>query len=69
LPSVSEVYSVTGPHDLIAIVRVRHHDELAEVIPGRISKVPGVESTETHVAFRAYSQHDLAAAFAIGLDA
>jgi DNA-binding Lrp family transcriptional regulator len=69
LPGVSEVYSVTGPHDLIAIVRVRQHDELAEVIPGRISKVVGVESTETHVAFRAYSQHDLEAAFAIGLDA
>lgn len=69
IEGVSEVYSVTGAHDLIAIVRVAHHDELAEVIPGRISKVPGVESTETHIAFRAYSRHDLEAAFAIGLDA
>ncbi|MEE1942484.1 Lrp/AsnC ligand binding domain-containing protein [Streptomyces sp. TRM 70361] len=68
LDGVSEVYSVTGAHDLIAIVRVARHDDLAEVIPGRISKVPGVESTETHIAFRAYSQHDLEAAFAIGLD-
>jgi DNA-binding Lrp family transcriptional regulator len=69
LEGVSEVYSVTGAHDLIAIVRVPRHDDLAEVIPGRISKVPGVESTETHIAFRTYSQHDLEAAFAIGLDA
>jgi hypothetical protein len=38
------------------------------VIPGRISKIPGVLGTDTHVAFRAYSQHDLEAAFAIGLD-
>ncbi len=68
LEEVSEVYSVTGPHDLIAMVRVRDHDDLAGVIPGRISKVPGVESTETHVAFRTYSRHDLEAAFAIGLD-
>ncbi|GAB3114148.1 Lrp/AsnC ligand binding domain-containing protein [Streptomyces calidiresistens] len=68
LEGVSEVYSVTGAHDLIAMVRVPHHDELAEVIPGRISKVPGVVSTETHIAFRAYSRHDLEAAFAIGLD-
>ncbi|GAA2042893.1 MULTISPECIES: Lrp/AsnC ligand binding domain-containing protein [Streptomyces] len=68
LEGVSEVYSVTGAHDLIAIVRVPRHDDLADVIPGRISKVPGVESTETHIAFRAYSQHDLEAAFAIGLD-
>ncbi|MGW7293926.1 Lrp/AsnC family transcriptional regulator [Streptomyces xiamenensis] len=69
LEGVSEVYSVTGAHDLIAMVRVPRHDDLADVIPGRISKVPGVESTETHIAFRAYSQHDLEAAFAIGLDA
>jgi DNA-binding Lrp family transcriptional regulator len=69
LEGVSEVYSVTGPHDLIAMVRVPRHDDLAAVIPGRISKVPGVESTETHIAFRTYSQHDLEAAFAIGLDA
>ncbi|SFC72157.1 Lrp/AsnC family transcriptional regulator [Streptomyces aidingensis] len=69
LEGVSEVYSVTGAHDLIAIVRVPEHDDLAAVIPGRISKVPGVAATETHTAFRAYSQHDLQAAFAIGLDA
>ncbi|MEU2793462.1 MULTISPECIES: Lrp/AsnC ligand binding domain-containing protein [unclassified Streptomyces] len=69
LEGVSEVYSVTGAHDLIAMVRVAEHDDLADVIPGRISKVPGVSSTETHIAFRTYSQHDLEAAFAIGLDA
>ncbi|KOG89930.1 Lrp/AsnC family transcriptional regulator [Streptomyces varsoviensis] len=69
LEGVSEVYSVTGAHDLIAMVRVADHDDLADVIPGRISKVPGVASTETHIAFRTYSQHDLEAAFAIGLDA
>ncbi|CAM5316434.1 MULTISPECIES: Lrp/AsnC family transcriptional regulator [Streptomyces] len=69
LEGVSEVYSVTGAHDLIAMVRVAQHDELADVIPGRISKIPGVASTETHIAFRTYSQHDLEAAFAIGLDA
>ncbi|WP_419994241.1 Lrp/AsnC family transcriptional regulator [Streptomyces boninensis] len=68
LESVSEVYSVTGAHDLIALVRVAQHDDLADVIPGSISKIPGVESTETHIAFRTYSQHDLEAAFAIGLD-
>ncbi|RKN06147.1 Lrp/AsnC family transcriptional regulator [Streptomyces radicis] len=68
LEGVSEVYSVTGPHDLIALVRVHRHEELAEVIPARISKIPGVTSTETHIAFRTYSQHDLEAAFAIGLE-
>lgn len=69
LPSVSEVYSVTGEFDLIAMVRVRGHDELADAIADRLNKVPGVLSTETHVAFRAYSRHDLEAAFALGLEA
>ncbi len=68
LESVTEVFSVTGTYDLIAMVRVKQHEDLAEVIPGRISKIPGVEGTDTHVAFRTYSQHDMEAAFAIGLD-
>ncbi|MDF3297155.1 Lrp/AsnC family transcriptional regulator [Streptomyces tropicalis] len=68
LESVSEVFSVTGTYDLIAMVRVSQHEDLAEVIPGRISRIPGVEGTDTHVAFRTYSQHDLEAAFSIGLD-
>lgn len=66
MPQVSEVYSVTGEFDLVAMVRVRTHDELADVIPGGLNKVPGVTHTETHVAFRTYSRHDLDAAFALG---
>ncbi|HEV3171359.1 MAG TPA: Lrp/AsnC ligand binding domain-containing protein [Actinocrinis sp.] len=65
---VSEAYSVTGEWNLIAIVRVHAHDELAEVIPGRLNKIPGIVRTETHIAFRAYSRHDLEAAFALGLE-
>ncbi|MGW1667657.1 Lrp/AsnC family transcriptional regulator [Streptomyces sp. NPDC002324] len=68
IDSVTEVFSVTGTYDLVAMVRVKEHEALADVIPGRISKIPGVLGTDTHVAFRAYSQHDLEAAFAIGLD-
>jgi DNA-binding Lrp family transcriptional regulator len=69
LPGVSEVYSVAGNVDLIAIVRVSHFDDIAEVIAGRISKTRGVINTESHIAFRAYSKHDLEDAFAIGLPA
>ncbi len=68
LPGVSEVYSVTGDVDLVAMVRVKAHEELADVIAGTINKVPGVLSTDTHIAFRAYSRHDLDAAFSLGLD-
>ncbi len=66
LDGVSEVYSVAGDVDLVAIVRVREFDQVADVIAGRLDKVPGVLDTETHIAFRAYSRHDLEAAFAIG---
>jgi DNA-binding Lrp family transcriptional regulator len=66
LSGVSEVYSVTGTIDLIALVRVRTIDEVAITVADQVNKVPGVESTETHIAFRAYSTHDLEAAFAIG---
>lgn len=68
IPGVSEVYSVTGTVDLIAMVRVQRHEELAEVIPGRVNKVPGVLSSDTHIAFHAYSQHDLEATFSLGLE-
>ena len=67
IPAVSEVYSITGDYDLVAIVRVRAHDELADVIPGGLNKVPGVSATQTHIAFRTYSRHDLEAAFSIGV--
>jgi DNA-binding Lrp family transcriptional regulator len=68
LEGVSEVYSVTGDVDLIAVVRVREHEQLAEVIADRISKVPGVVATDTHIAFRAYSRHDLESAFSLGFE-
>ncbi len=67
LPGVAEVYSVAGGvADIVAIVRVRHHDDLVEVVTGRIDPLPGIESTTTLVAFQAYSRHDLEAMFDIG---
>ena len=68
IEGVSEVYSVTGQIDLIAMVRVRHHEDVAAVVADQVNKVPGVTATETHIAFRTYSSHDLEAAFSLGLD-
>ena len=68
LDGVSEVYSVTGQIDLIALVRVRSHDDVADVVADRVNKVAGVLDTETHIAFRSYSRHDLEAAFSVGLE-
>lgn len=64
VPGVSEVYSVTGNVDFIAMVRAREHEELADIVTRRIAQVPGVVRTQTHVAFKAFSKHDLETLFA-----
>ena len=68
LDGVSEVYSVTGQIDLIALVRVRAHEDVASVVAGSLNKVDGVTGTETHIAFQTFSQVDLESAFSLGLD-
>jgi DNA-binding Lrp family transcriptional regulator len=65
---VNEVYSVAGPFDLIAVVRVREHDELSDLVTDVIGGRSGIESTETMVAFRAFSRRDLDAVWDIGVD-
>ena len=67
IDGISEVYSVTGRIDLIANVRVASFDDVAPVVADALAKVPGVRQTETHLAFRAYSRHDLDATFSIGI--
>jgi DNA-binding Lrp family transcriptional regulator len=68
LDGVSEVYSVAGEFDLVAVVRVKEHDDLARVIPGGIAKIDGVERTETLIAFQVFSKHDLERLFSLGFD-
>ena len=66
LPGITEAYSVAGPYDLVVIARVRHHEELEKLVAAHIQKIPGIESTNTLIAFRAYSQRDLEALWDIG---
>ncbi len=65
---VAEVYTVTGEWDFIAIVRVREHDDLAQVVTQRLTKLDGIERTQTMVAFQQFSAHDLEAMFGLGLE-
>src|SRR5215467_3419835 len=65
---VSEVYSVAGRYDLAAIVRATDNDQLAKVVTERIRAVPGIVSSETLIAFRVYSRHDLERMFSIGME-
>lgn len=68
LPGVTEVYSVTGEWELVAMVRARQHEQIAEVVTGAIAQTDGVTATHTMVAFRAYSEEDLERLWSIGLE-
>lgn len=63
IDGVTEVYSVSGEYDLIAIVRVAEYERIAQVVTEEIAKVPGIERTNTLTAFRVYSKQDLGAAW------
>ncbi|AKH20029.1 Lrp/AsnC family transcriptional regulator [Sedimenticola thiotaurini] len=65
MEEVSEVYSVTGNYDLVAIVRVKHNDDLARLVTEQLVKIDGIEKTDTMLAFKAYSKHDLEAMFSL----
>ncbi|GGC71219.1 Lrp/AsnC ligand binding domain-containing protein [Hoyosella rhizosphaerae] len=66
VPGVAEVYSCAGDIDLIAILRVRTHEEISHVVTERITKVPGVKSTNTQIAFKMYARSDVEAGFSLG---
>ena len=68
MAGVSEVFSVAGRHDLVAIVRVSKNEELADVISDKMRHLNGIVETETMIAFRAYSRQELDAGFELGLD-
>jgi len=68
LEGVTEVFSVAGQYDLVALVRVRENEDLARVISEKMRKLPGINSSETLIAFKVYSRKDIEAAFSIGLD-
>lgn len=67
IDGVSEVFSVAGRFDLVAIVRVKNNDEMAEVVTEKMLSIPGIIRSETLIAFRVFSKHDLEAMFSIGL--
>lgn len=68
IPEVAEVYSVAGEYDLVAILRVKEYDAMAEVVPATLQRLSGVERTRTLMAFRCYSRHDLERLFSIGYE-
>ena len=65
---VAEVYTVTGEWDFVVIARVREHDELAKVVTHGLTRLDGIERTQTMVAFQQFSAHDLEAMFGLGLE-
>ncbi len=68
IDGVTEVYSITGDYDLLAIVRVTNVDELPDVVTNNMLKKEGIIRANTSVGFKVYSKHNLEAMFSIGLD-
>jgi DNA-binding Lrp family transcriptional regulator len=68
IDGISEVYSVGGRFDLIAIIRAKHNEQLAEIVTCHLLKVQGIKTSETMIAFKVYSKHDLERMFSIGLE-
>jgi DNA-binding Lrp family transcriptional regulator len=68
LQAVTEVYSVAGPWDLVAVVRVRTQEALAEAITQQIDKIPGITSSETLLGLQVFSRHDLERLFSLGYE-
>ena len=68
LEGISEVYSVAGQYDLVAIIRARNDDQIATLVTERLLQTDGLESSETLIAFRTYSKHDLDGMFSVGMD-
>lgn len=67
MEEVSEVYSVSGNYDLIAIVRVKSNDDLANLVTKKLLSIEAILNSETMLAFKAFSRHDLEAMFSVGM--
>ena len=68
MKGVAEVYSVGGRYDLVAIIRVNNNEKMADLITNQMLSLGGIENTETLIAFRAFSKHDLESMFSIGME-
>lgn len=68
LDGVGEVHSVAGRYDLVAILRVKASEDLAELVTSHIRQVEGITNSETLIGFRVHSNHDLERLFSIGMD-
>ena len=66
MQEVSEVYSVAGRYDLVAIIRVKNNEQIADTITEKFSGLEGITATETLIAFNTFSRHDLELMFSIG---
>ena len=68
LPGITEVYSVAGHYDLVAIARVKDNEQIADAVTNHMLKIEGIARTETLIAFRAFSRYDLEAMFSVGME-
>ncbi|OUS21208.1 AsnC family transcriptional regulator ['Osedax' symbiont bacterium Rs2_46_30_T18] len=68
MTGVTEVYSVAGAYDLVALVRTENNEQLADLVSGEFGKIDSIVSTQTMIAFKTFSKFDLDAMFSIGMN-
>ena len=68
IDGIAEVYSVAGPFDLVAIARVKEHEQLNDLVTEHIAELEGIDGTETLIAFKTFSKKDLGMLWDIGVD-
>ena len=68
IDGITEVYSVAGPYDIVAVVRVKHHEDLSDLVTEGVGALQGIRNTETLIAFRAFAKKDLGLLWDIGVD-
>jgi DNA-binding Lrp family transcriptional regulator len=68
IDGITEVYSVAGPYDIVAVARVRRHDDLNELVTEHVAALDGIETTETLIAFKTFAKKDLGMLWDIGVD-
>jgi len=68
MEGITEVFSISGRFDLLAIIRVENNEQIADIVTGHMLKIEGIIDSETSLAFKCYSEHDLASMFTIGME-
>lgn len=68
IDGITEVFSVGGRYDLVAMARIPSNEALSELVNVSLAAEESITNTESLIAFKVFSRHDLEAMFSIGAE-